>query len=33
MPNPRTTVVLFLTARYILIAAMILAFWWVYRTT
>ena len=31
MPNPKTTVVLFLTARYILIAAMVLAFWRAYR--
>lgn len=31
MPNPRTTVILFLTARYLVIAAMVLAFWWAYR--
>ncbi len=31
MANPRTTVVLFLTARYLVIAAMVLAFWWAYH--
>ena len=31
MPNPRRTVVLFLTTRYLVIAAMVLAFWWAYR--